>query len=260
MIQVWRPFAARATPSSQEGGRCPFHLGYSHTVLAEANRKAIALLVRIRAEYEPPEIPVVISGCLGPRGDGYRVDTRMSADEARAYHSPQIQTFSRTDADMVAALTINYVEEGIGIVNAARACDMPIVISFTLETDGRLPSGDTLQEAIDRTDNDTGGYAAYYMINCAHPSHFEDVLRREGCWLRRIRGLRANASRRSHAELDESADLDDGDPKELGMQYGALHTLLPRMTVVGGCCGTDHRHVEEICRTMRQLCEPGARR
>ncbi|CAB3797913.1 homocysteine S-methyltransferase family protein [Pararobbsia alpina] len=228
-------------------------LGYSDTTLAEANRKAIALLVRVRAEYESPVTPIVISGNLGPRGDGYRVDARMSADAARDYHLQQVETFSRTDADMVAAFTINYSEEGIGIVNAAKACEMPIAISFTLETDGRLPSGETLREAIERTDADTGSYAVYYMINCAHPSHFEEVLRSEGAWLKRIRGLRANASRRSHAELDEAVDLDDGNPSELGMQYGALHTLLPNMAVVGGCCGTDHRHVEEICRTMKQV-------
>ncbi|TCK39278.1 homocysteine S-methyltransferase [Paraburkholderia sp. BL8N3] len=228
-------------------------LGYSDAALADANRKAISLLVRIRDEYETPATPIVISGNLGPRGDGYRVDARMSVDEARAYHAPQIETFAATDADMVAAFTINYAEEGIGVVQAAKACGMPVAVAFTLETDGRLPSGDTLQHAVERTDADTGAYAVYYLINCAHPTHFDGVLRGGGEWLARIRGLRANASRRSHAELDEAPDLDDGDPGELGRQYGALRGLLPRMTVVGGCCGTDHRHVEQICRAMKEV-------
>lgn len=225
-------------------------LGYDSAALADANRKAIALLLRIREGYASAATPFVISGNLGPRGDGYRADVTMSATEAEAYHRPQIETFAQTDADMVAAFTMNYVEEAIGIVNAAKACAVPVAISFTLETDGRLPSGDSLREAIARTDAETGGSAAYYMINCAHPTHFQAILEDGGGWTRRIRGLRANASRRSHAELDEAPDLDDGDPAELGMQYGALRRRLPTMTVVGGCCGTDHRHVHAICDVM----------
>jgi S-methylmethionine-dependent homocysteine/selenocysteine methylase len=221
--------------------------GYDATALADANRKAIKLLSEIRAASESRETPIVISGNLGPRGDGYVPGSRMSARQSRDYHAAQIETFARTDADMVAAFTMNYVEEAIGITNAAKDCAMPVAISFTLEIDGRLPSGDTLGEAIERTDEETGGYAAYYMINCAHPTHFEDVLRDGGAWLERIRGLRANASQRSHAELDQSTDLDAGDPEELGRQYRALHALLPKLTVVGGCCGTDHRHVDAMC-------------
>jgi S-methylmethionine-dependent homocysteine/selenocysteine methylase len=222
-------------------------LGYGARALADANRKAIDLLLEIRAAYETRETSIVISGNIGPRGDGYRPDRRMTVAAARDYHAPQIGTFAGTDADMVAAFTLNYVEEAIGIVQAAREAAMPVVISFTLETDGRLPSGDTLVAAIERTDEETGGYPAYYMINCAHPTHFDAVLRDGGAWRRRIRGLRANASKRSHAELDESTDLDAGDPRELGGHYRELRSLLPRLTVVGGCCGTDHRHVEAIC-------------
>lgn len=227
-------------------------LGYEASALADVNRKAIALLEAIRDEYETPDTRIVISGNLGPRGDGYRPDSRMSVQEAQDYHATQIQTFAQTDADMVAAFTLNYTEEAIGIVMAAKDAAMPVAISFTLETDGRLPSGETLQQAILRTDEATQGYAVYYMINCAHPTHFDNVLRSGGEWLQRIRGLRANASRRSHAELDESTDLDAGDAEELGIQYAALQSALPRLSVVGGCCGTDHRHVAAICRTMNE--------
>jgi homocysteine S-methyltransferase len=222
-------------------------LGYDRAALADANRKAVGLLLEIRAAHETPKSPMVASGNLGPRGDGYRADARMSADAARAYHAAQIETFAQTDADMVSALTLNYVEEAVGIVQAARDAGMPVAIAFTVETDGCLPSGDTLAEAIDRTDQETDGYAVYHMINCAHPTHFEHELEEGGPWRERIRGLRANASKRSHAELDESTDLDDGDPQELGGQYHALRALLPGLTVLGGCCGTDHRHVEAIC-------------
>lgn len=227
-------------------------LGYTEASLADANRRAIALLARVRAAYEAPATPIVISGNLGPRGDGYRADTRMSADEARAYHQPQIETFAATEADMVAAFTINYVEEAIGAIRAAKACEMPVAISFTLETDGRLPSGESLRDAIERVDDATNTYAAYFMINCAHPSHFVATLSAEGTWRERIRGVRANASKRSHAELDEADDLDDGDPDELGRDYVSLRRVLPRMSVVGGCCGTDERHIGRLCHFMKK--------
>lgn len=226
-------------------------LGYDAAELADANRKAIALLLRIRTEYEAPHTPVVVSGNLGPRGDGYQSDVRMTADQARDYHQQQVETFARTDSDMICAMTLNYVEEAVGIIRAAEACAMPVAISFTLETDGSLPSGETLARAIERTDSETGGYAVYYMINCAHPTHFKHVLYEGGEWRNRIRGVRANASKRSHVELDESTELDEGNPRELGDDYCALQALLPRLAVVGGCCGTDHRHVEAICNALQ---------
>lgn len=221
-------------------------LGYDAAALAAANRRAIALMLELRAAHERPELPMVISGNIGPRGDGYQVDQRMSVDEARRYHAAQIDTFAATAADLVSAFTINYAEEAAGIVRAARDAGMPVVISFTVEIDGRLPSGESLRDAIERTDAATQGYAAYYMLNCAHPTHFAHVLDEAGSWRQRIRGLRANASRRSHAELDESTDLDAGNPLELGGEYRDLRRQLPHLTVLGGCCGTDHRHVDAI--------------
>ena len=225
-------------------------LGYDAAALADANRKAIGLMLEIRAAYERGPTKIVVSGNLGPRGDGYRPVSRMSVHEAQSYHAPQIETFAQTDADMVCVLTMNYVEEAIGIAAAAKAHRIPVAVSFTLETDGKLPSGGALAEAIRHTDAETDAYPAYYMINCTHPTHFENILRDAGPWRDRIRGLRANASRRSHAELDECTDLDAGDPQELGAQYRALHSVLPKLCVVGGCCGTDHRHVDAICRAV----------
>lgn len=206
------------------------------------------MLLALRCAYETRVTPIVVSGTIGPRGDGYRTDARMSADAARAYHSTQIRTFAETDADMVSAFTLNYVDEAIGIVQAAREAEIPAVISFTVETDGRLPAGETLAEAIERTDAATDGYAAYYMINCAHPTHFAPALNDRGAWLQRLKGLRANASCLSHAELDESTTLDEGNPAQLGLQYAALLQEHPQLRVVGGCCGTNHRHIGEIAR------------
>jgi len=221
-------------------------LGYDASALAEANDRSIQLLEELRAASETPTTPVVLSGNLGPRGDGYRAEARMSAQQAQDYHAPQVEVFARSSADMIAAFTMNYVEEAVGITLAARESEMPVAISFTLETDGRLPSGQTLAAAIQETDEASAGYPAYYMINCAHPTHFEMVLREGGSWRDRIRGLRANASKRSHAELDSSPDLDIGNPGELAGEYVALRRLLPQLTILGGCCGTDHRHVDAI--------------
>jgi homocysteine S-methyltransferase len=226
-------------------------LGYDAQALADANRKSIGLLLEIRDEFETRTTPIVVSGAIGPRGDGYIADARMSVSQARHYHRTQIDTFAGTDADMVAAFTMNYVEEAIGIVAAAKDAAMPVAISFTLETDGSLPSGDELEKAITRTDEETGGYASYFMINCAHPTHFRHVLERGGSWVKRIRGVRANASKRSHAELNDCPDLDEGNPVELGIEYRELRTLLPGLAVAGGCCGTDHRHVDALCRALK---------
>jgi S-methylmethionine-dependent homocysteine/selenocysteine methylase len=220
-------------------------LGYSAEALAVVNREAIDLMTELRAQYQSPAMPVAISACLGPRGDGYDPGQVMTADEAQAYHSFQVRIFSETEADMVTGITITNTNEAIGIARAAHAFAMPCAISFTLETDGCLPTGQSLREAIETVDRATGGGPAYYMINCAHPTHFETTLG-GGDWIARIRGLRANASTRSHTELNESPDLDDGNPAELGRQYRDLLGRHGHINVLGGCCGTDHRHVEEI--------------
>jgi homocysteine S-methyltransferase len=151
---------------------------------------------------------------------------------------------------MVSAITMNYPEEAIGIALAAKDAGMPVVISFTVETDGKLASGATIGEAITAVDLATGATPIYFMINCAHPTHFDNVLPEDEAWLGRIRGVRANASHKSHAELDEATELDDGDPDDLGRRYRALRRSLPRMNVLGGCCGTDHRHIAAIAEAM----------
>jgi S-methylmethionine-dependent homocysteine/selenocysteine methylase len=220
-------------------------LGYSRQALDEANRKAIALLHELRLELETDRVPMVISGCVGPRGDGYDPGVIMSPEEAEAYHAAQIGTFAATEADLVTAITMTNTNEAIGVTRAARTSGMPVVISFTVETDGKLPTGQPLPEAIQEVDAATGRAPAYYMINCAHPSHFEAVLDGQA-WMARLRGIRANASKRSHAELDAAPDLDAGDPVELGQQYSDLRTRFSQINVLGGCCGTDPRHIEHI--------------
>ncbi len=226
--------------------------GYGAAELADINRRAIALLRITRATYATIHNPIVISGCIGPRSDGYSPDVMMSTEAAEQYHQDQIDAFRDTDADLVSAITMTYPEEAIGIVRAAQKARMPVVISFTVETDGKLPNGMSLQNAICRVDEATDSAPAYYMINCAHPIHFDRAILNQGAWVERIRGIRANASMMSHAELDESETLDEGDPRDLGERFYRLKQQLPYLTVLGGCCGTDHRHIEAIC----QACGP----
>lgn len=229
-------------------------LGYTRETLAAINRKAIEVMVEMRWQFETSRTPIVISGNIGPRGDGYVPGAMMTAREAQDYHAEQVGVFRDSPADLVSAFTLNYVNEAIGVVRAAQAAHMPVVISFTVETDGRLPTGQTLGDAIAQVDAETGNGPVYYMVNCAHPTHFAGTFDDGAAWTNRVRGLRANASRRSHAELDTMTDLDIGDPAELGRQYADLRRRFRHINVVGGCCGTDHRHVEQI----RLACEPVA--
>ena len=221
-------------------------LGYDAEALDRVNRDAVAFAQEIRDEHGASDTPILVNGALGPRGDGYVVEQLMSAEEAQEYHAAQVESFAAAGADMVSAITMTYAEEAIGIARAAAAAGIPVAISFTVETDGSLPSGQSLGDAIAQVDFETGGSVAYFMVNCAHPSHFEHVLAQGGAWLGRIAGLRANASTLSHAELDEAEELDEGDPDALSADYVALRAHLRNVNVLGGCCGTDHRHVAAV--------------
>jgi len=221
-------------------------IGYDLARLDQVNRDAVAFLEEVRTGQASDLSHVVISGNLGPRSDGYVAGDTMDVATAQRYHARQIGVFADSAADLVSAFTMTNVEEAIGITQAAVAADIPVVISFTVETDGRLPSGQALSDAVVQVDAVTDGAPAYYMVNCAHPTHFAQVLEAGGDWTSRIRGLRTNASTKSHAELDESETLDAGDPVDLGRRHAALRSVLPGLVVLGGCCGTDSRHVDEV--------------
>jgi len=225
-------------------------LGLTLEALHAVNTDAIGFLADLRRRFSHENIPIVISGCIGPRGDGYHIESKMNAEEARDYHAAQIATFSKTEADLVSAFTLNYTDEAVGITLAAKDYSIPVVISFTVETDGCLPSGQMLGSAIEEVDRRTGGGPAYFMINCAHPSHFADALRHGSPWLKRIYAIRANASSKSHSELDQSTSLDRGNPDELASAYRNLKEILPHFNVYGGCCGTDINHITSICESM----------
>jgi S-methylmethionine-dependent homocysteine/selenocysteine methylase len=229
--------------------------GYPASAIAEVNKKAIQLLVDLKREFEKGISNIVLSGCVGPRGDGYKPENIMTTEEAQKYHAAQIGIFSQTPVDMITAVTMNYVEEAIGIARAAGAVNLPVVISFTVETDGKLPTGMRLKEAIAQVDQNVLPPPIYFMLNCAHPNHFSQELLagRSEEWTNRIKGLRANSSCKSHAELDESTELDRGNPQELGEEHKRLKAAFEQLNVFGGCCGTDEEHVLAIASQVKTV-------
>ena len=233
------------TPTWRASADWAAELGYSIEQVLDLNRKGVDLIREVRDKWQTSESPFVLSGNIGPRGDGYSPSAIMSAEAARDYHAAQIRVFAESGVDVVTAITLNYVDEAIGVALAAEQAELPVVIGFTTETDGLLPDGTSLEAAIAAVDAAVAVPPAYYMVNCAHVDHFKDALHEGAEWTRRIHAVRANASRLSHAELDESEVLDDGDPVEFGELYAGLKQRFPWLRVFGGCCGTDHRHVAE---------------
>jgi homocysteine S-methyltransferase len=230
------------TPTWRANPDWGVRLGYTRDGLARCNRDAVDFARELAAGSSE----VMLSGALGPRGDGYFVGERMSAARAQSYHSWQIEVFAEANVDRITILTLSYPDEATGAVRAAMAAGLPVVASFTVETDGRLPDGTSLRSAIEQVDSDTGGGAAFFMVNCAHPSHLANAFDDAGPWMQRIGGLRANASVLSHAELDEALNLDEGDPAELVESHRFLRDRLSAVELLGGCCGTDHRHLRAI--------------
>ncbi len=224
-------------------------LGYSRESLADINRKAVDLLRGLKQKHETADSPMPVSACIGPRGDAYELNRTMSVEEAEDYHAEQISILHAAGTDLITALTFNSTSEVIGLARAANSIGIPCVASFTLNEDGRLGTGQSLKDAIAETDEATNGSVAYYMINCTHPVDFQDALE-AGNWAERLNGFRPNASSLEKGTLCQLGHLEEGDPAELGQQMGDIARRFPHISVWGGCCGTDHVHVNEICRTV----------
>jgi S-methylmethionine-dependent homocysteine/selenocysteine methylase len=225
-------------------------LGETDGELKAANEGNVRFIADLRERFSGNAKPIVLNAVIGPRGDAYRPEAAITMDSAEQYFSQQLGWLAGTEIDMVTALTFNQAGEAAGLAKAASNVGLPAVISFTVETNGALPNGQSLADAITEVDAATRKYPAYYMVNCAHPDHFSDTFL-DAPWAKRIRGIRANASRRSHAELDAAPELDAGNPHELAQQYRALADRMPWLNVFGGCCGSDLRHVTEIARALK---------
>lgn len=224
-------------------------IGYSREGLEEINIRGIEFYKEFAREYETPETPMIVGGVIGPRGDAYDVGRVPNAAEAEEYHSEQILTFKKAGADQITAATFSSIEEAIGLARAAKAAEMPVVISFFVKQGGRLSGGETLEKAIAKVDAATGSAPAYYMINCTHPTEFEPALS-PGHWTKRLGGFMPNAVAMDTLSLCKLGHLEDGDPEELGGQMADLARRFPHVHVWGGCCGTDGRHIGEIARQV----------
>jgi S-methylmethionine-dependent homocysteine/selenocysteine methylase len=226
-------------------------LGTNEAELKVVNEEGVRFAEELRSRFSSNKKPIVLNAVMGPRGNAYRPEVSITMEAAEAYFEQQLSWLATTEVDMVTAATFSQSAEAAGLVNAARKFGLPVVVSFTVETNGKLATGQSLGNAITAVDEATGGHPAYFMINCAHPDHFGRAID-DAAWTRRIKGLRANASRRSHAELDAALELDAGEPQELAQQYKALADRMPWLNVFGGCCGTDLRHVTEVVRLLKR--------
>lgn len=227
-------------------------IGYSREGLEEINIRGIEFYKDFVREYDSPETPMIVGGMIGPRGDAYDTGHTLDAAEAEDYHSEQILTLKKAGADQITAATISSVEEAIGITRAAKATDIPAVISFFVKKGGNLSSGETLEEAITKVDAATGNAPAYYMINCTHPDEFEPALT-PGDWTQRLGGFMPNAVAMETLDLCKLGHLEDGDPEELGGQMADLARRFPHIHVWGGCCGTDGRHIGQIAQQVSDV-------
>ena len=232
-------------------------LGYSAEGLQQMQRRTIQFLDEMRAEYADRVTDVYIAACIGPRGDAYGTGGEITADEAEDYHSVQLHNLDGTAADMAVAATFNNIPEAIGVIRAAKGAGMPIGVSLTLTPEGRLRSGPTLREAVETVDEVTAGAAAWFGTNCSHPLEFEPAIADAGPWLDRLRYIRPNAAKMDKIALCSLGHLEDGDPEELGEQMGDVVRRLPRADIIGGCCGTDERHLSEIARKVNAVRNAG---
>ncbi len=235
--------------SSDWGGK----LGHDARTLVEVNQRAVAEL-RELVEKEGAEACTVISGCMGPRGDGYQATELLTPEQAAEYHWAQAQALASAGADQLSAMTLSYSDEAIGFCWAARKAGVPLVISFTVEKDGRLPGGESLAQAVSKVDRATEEYPSYYMVNCAYPTHMEGGFDPEGAWQQRLGGLKPNASSKSHEELNESKELDSGDPSDFAKRCADLRRRFPNLQVFGGCCGTGVEHFKHLARELVGSC------
>lgn len=227
-------------------------IGYSRDQLDAFIHRNIAFLKGRREAHADRVRDVYIAATCGPRGDAYGTGGTITEDEAEAYHAFQIAASKAAGADLVIGITFNNIPESIGFVRAAQDVGIPVGISLTLTPEGVMRSGPSLQQAVEEIDAATDGAAAWFGTNCAHPVEFEPALN-GGAWTDRLRYVRPNASKMDKIALCKLGHLEDGDPEELGGQMADLKRRFPQADILGGCCGTDERHLGEIARRAREV-------
>ena len=227
-------------------------LGLDAAALAKYQRRSVDFLRQVSAPYRDRLPHILIVGTVGPQGDAYERNERVTADSAETYHAVQVATLAAAGVDVVLAMTFTSADEAIGVVRAARAQRLPVIVSF-------MPGGPDepgLGSMIRRVDDATDGYPVCYGLNCSHPLEFGPQLEHGGEWTRRIGVLRPNASSKDKVELCQIGHLERGDPVDLARRMGELAQRMPHVSAWGGCCGTWDEHLELIAAAVHAAPSP----
>lgn len=230
-------------------------LGLSTSQVLNLNRAAVTILRDLRHGAETPSTPIVISGTLGTLQDAYQDSTgTVSITLAQENYRSQVHVLAQEGVDMLSIMTVTNLNEAIAAVTVAREFNLPIHVSFSIETNGRLQGGRTVDDVIREVDHLTESYTTYFGVNCAHPRHIMAALQGVSKEVRsRIGSIRGNASLKSHQELDNTLVLDRGDVSVYVGEFDGLLNILPELKVVGGCCGTDEEHLDALARRVGSL-------
>ncbi|HEY8592653.1 MAG TPA: homocysteine S-methyltransferase family protein [Sphingomicrobium sp.] len=221
-------------------------LGIDAVRLADYQHRSVAFLREVAEPYLEKLPHILVSGIVGPQGDAYERNQTVTASSAEAYHGTQMDNLASAGVDLVQAMTFTSSHEAIGVIRAAQARELPIVVSFMTDSPDEPGGQRSFRQTIEDVDRATDSYALFYGINCAHPREFEPLLRDQGEWLNRIGLLRPNASAKDKVELCQIGHLERGDARELAQLMGVLAARLPNVRVLGGCCGTWDEHLDLI--------------
>jgi homocysteine S-methyltransferase len=238
----------RANPDRIEASGCRGH--------EKINADCVRFLQSIRNTYDDYSKLMFIGGLMACRGDAYRPEEALTEPDAADFHKPQAAMLAESGVDYLMAATLPAVSEARGMAKTLSDLRIPYVISFVIRPDGTLLDGTPLHRAIDQIDSTTEHPPFFYLINCVHPSVFARGLGRETeiskSIRKRVLGLQANTSSRSPEELDGLEQLDGSDPDKFAEEMLDLHHQFG-IKVIGGCCGTDHRHIHAIAARFGKL-------
>ncbi len=213
------------------------------------NRDGVAYMTALRAGYGGDASPILIGGQIGPKGDAYSPQEAPGADDAEAFHRPQIEELADAGVDLLIAQTLPAADEALGIARVMARTGVPYVLSYVVRQNGTLLDGTALDEAVRRIDDAVERPALHHAVNCVHGSVFAAAMTatqaRDAHAARRISGLSANTSAKTPEELDGLVELDTEAPEDFGTNLlGVRQAFGSRF--LGGCCGTSTAHIEAL--------------
>lgn len=224
--------------------------------LIEDNVKFYRSLLKKAMEKDPAHTELYLGGMMGCKGDAYKGTGALTANEAYEYHSWQAKLFAEAKVDFLYAAIMPTLPEAIGMAEAMAETGLPYIISLMIRTDGRMIDGTTIHTAIETIENSIEIKPIFYMTNCVHPANVGKALawefNRTELVRNRLKGIQANASPLTPEELDDCCEILSSEPTELAEEIMKLHKH-HGFQILGGCCGTDERHIEEIAKRIKNL-------